>query len=601
MALTVEEIHAQLGQALSDDAAWRKAAEADLAMYRGEQWNKDALAKLEAQKRPALVINKLKPRADMLTNTQIANRLAIRYLPKAGGVESTAEILTTLAHDIDDNSLARHVEEQMVADGNIVGRGWGMLQLDFTDDMLGTIVWRHCDSLSIIPDPTFTEPDLSDCEFVFRREYLSRGAMEEIYGRIGKEVSGVYEDPNTTHIGAGLYTKADLMKRYNKFEILEYWYRDYVKRWFFINRATGEMREEPDEEAAQQLVRKARALGLRQFFHAVRKAPRIKLVTTCGDAVLTKGNSPFGGNIYPAVPYFASWGGNVHQGIVRAGRDVQRELNKRRSELLALTNTAANAIWLILKGMVERASLEEQASQPAGIVEVGHEGTGLPLDAMIRRLDPAAPSPQAIAMAQMTEQDLKDVTGMDADILGLAGQKVSGRAINLRLQQQNKALGQYASNFKLTRELKGKLILAAIQHHYTFEKTFRILGRDKESFEEITINEMVRDPRFPGVTRILNDVTVGKYDVVVAEEPDSPTQRIADLATIIESLRDLSKFAAFPPILKAVLKYLPVAHKDELVQAFDESFQMMSQQAATRGGGTSRGGPATIPGTAPPT
>jgi len=599
MALTAEEIRARLGEALSDDATWRKEAEADLAMYRGEQWDKNALARLAEQKRPALVINKLKPRADMLTNIQIANRLAIRYLPKAGGVESTAQILTTLLHDIDDNSLARHVEAQMVTDGNIVGRGWGMLQLDFADDMLGTIVWRHCDPLSIIPDPTFTEPDLSDCEFVFRREYLSRGRMEETFGRVGKEVSGFYEDPNRTHIGAGLYTKADLMKRYNKFEILEYWYRDYAKRWFFINRATGEMREQPDEKAAGQLVRKARLLGLRQFFCAARKTARIKLVTTCGGAVLTKGKAPLSEKIYPTVPYFASWGGNVHQGIVRAGRDVQREINKRRSELLALTNTAANAVWLMLKGAVDRASLEAEASQPAGIVEVGQEGAGLPLDAMIRRLDPAAPSPQAIAMAQMTEQDLKDVTGMDADILGLAGSTISGKAISLRLQQQTKALGQYANNFRLTRELKGRLILEAIQRHYTFEKTFRILGRDKESFEEITINEMVQDPRFPGVARILNDVTVGKYDVVVAEEADSPTQRIADLATIIESLRDLSKFAAFPPVLRAVMKMMPIAHKDEIMQAFDESFQMMSQGTATRGGGASRGGPAAIPGTTP--
>jgi hypothetical protein len=96
---------------------------------------------------------------------------------------------------------------------------------------------------------------------------------------------------------------------------------------------------------------------------------------------------------------------------------------------------------------------------------------------------------------------------------------ISGKALNG--QQQQIDLSNYHFYDNLTRSIKhtGKIILDLIPKIYDAERVMRIIGDDGQP-DMVTINQ--RD----AVGSILNDVTVGEYDIVMDTGPGYQSKRI---------------------------------------------------------------------------
>ena len=95
------------------------------AFYRGDQWDENDLARLEAEGRPALTINTVLPTINTVLGEQSTRRADVQFKPRRGGDTEVAHTLTKLYMQIADNNKLDWVEQQVFSDGLILdGRGY---------------------------------------------------------------------------------------------------------------------------------------------------------------------------------------------------------------------------------------------------------------------------------------------------------------------------------------------------------------------------------------------------------------------------------------------------------------------------------------------
>ena len=130
---------------------------------------------------------------------------------------------------------------------------------------------------------------------------------------------------------------------------------------------------------------------------------------------------------------------------------------------------------------------------------------------------------------QGMNQDLQAVVGI-FDPSQLPTGMMTGKAMQGQQAQVDMTNFHYYDN--LTRSIRhtGRIILDLIPKIYDRERVMRIIGDDGKP-ELVTINQRSQDEQ--GVTKVLNDVTVGEYDVVMDTGPgyNSKRQEAADTMT----------------------------------------------------------------------
>jgi len=572
MALEPKDAIQKTRDALADDSETRKHMEQDFQYYRGEQWPAGDLAKLEEQGRPHLVINKCKPACDLVVNAQSANWYDWHVFPKETGDEDGATLINYLMHHVTHNQDAQRHGLHAFADGVKCGRGFMMLGVDYEDDAQGEITLKRVPPMTIVFDPTSIESDFDDCEFLSRLSYLPIGKIKSTWGpEKAKEVYAKYPSPGDTYIDDDVHLNLRAIRQWNKYQILEHWYKDYQERWYVVNPA-GEMYEQRDKRAAEAQMRAlyyAAPELARRFFVWRKVNPRMKVMVLCNQVELDHGYSPVTDKRYPAVGFFPSMDRAEDAGLIRCVKDLQRELNKRRTELLHIVTTTSHSGWWMKRASLsaeQKRRLETHGAMPGIVLEYERE--------IPTRIEPPALPADYVAATQLAVDDIRELL-VTAETLGIAGpQETSGKAIALRQRQAQIRLGHFSSGWRDTHTQLGRLLIDAIQHLYTAEKTIRVVGTDGQVQGKITVNRWD-----PVARQVLNNVTLGKYDVVVGEQPSSPVQSMANILMISEVLRETAQ--APPELQMALIEMWPLPEKQKLRGFLQQAMQL---RATSEGG-----------------
>jgi hypothetical protein len=233
------------------------------------------------------------------------------------------------------------------------------------------------------------------------------------------------------------------------------------------------------------------------------------------------------GKFIPIVPVFGQQlvvdSKRTKYGLVRPAKDAQRMYNYWRTALTESVALAPKAKWLLAEGQDEGHENEwAQANVKATPVlrykQKDIEGQPAPVP---QRLQPEPPPAGVIAASETINSDLQTVVGIyDPNMFAQGNQ--SGKAIRGQQMQIDLTNFHYFDN--LTRSLKhtGRIILDLIPKIYDKERVMRIIGYDNTP-EMVTINQRVVDEM--GAEKVLNDVTVGEYDVYMDTGPGYQSKR----------------------------------------------------------------------------
>jgi len=607
---TAKKIRATLKRSRLFTAKWERAAKDDLRFALGDQWTKAERDFLDKQLRPALTFNIIQPLIFLASGYQRQSRASIKAFPIGGEDQLKSDIATLLLKKTQVKSNIGNKLSQTFENGIITGKGFIEPVLDYTNNLVNPdLKLKNSNAFKVYVDPDSVEYDLSDAGYIIKEADLTRDRLCELFPDKRKLIqnievttdnqpSTVAEDgdlgiPKGNEDDESTYGPVKEMEdepededEEEAFEpetlnYIEYWYKKYVPQYlaadplrevaeFFHNRQEAEACLAQAKMKMPVVTDKQNGLPLAEKAKVIERfVPEIWVTFVIEDKVIKDIISPFypQWKQYPIFPFFAHYTEIAKsalqdeelafQGIVRNLKDPQKEKNKRRSQALHLLNTSANGGWLAEEGsFVSEAEVKKLGSSP-GILLKYKKGAPKP-----EKIYPTPVSQGHILLENEAAQDIKLISGINADMLAMDDKTISGKAIALRQQQGVIILKRLFDNFSWTQEIVGRFILSQLGTIYSTETAARTLGEDFIMKNNVT----------PEVLEsVLKETEEGEFDIEIGEGQDSPTERYA----IFMQLSELAgQGMAIPPNILLEYADIPDSSKREIIA--------MQQQAAAQ-------------------
>ena len=510
-----------------NDSNNRVEAMEDLKFAGGDQWPVEIQNSRLLESRPYLTINKIDAYCRQIANSQRQQRPRI----KCHGVntQSDAKIADLIT------GICRHVEEQSDADSAYdnafdfaVRMGWGFWRVttDYVrpDSFDQEIYIKRIENpFMVYFDPNSNEPDGSDAEKCLITEVVSKEAFRKMYP--DAETDAGFTPRGTGDSQSEWITKEDI-------RIAEYFYTEY-KHTKLVLLSDGTTVYE-DEMPSQDMML---AAGIYEVSRRITVKKQIKWVKLTGMQILEKRD--WAGKYIPVVPVYGQQlvvdSKKKKFGLTRMAKDPQRMYNFWSTALTESVALAPKAKWLLAEGQDEGHEDEWTQANIKSMPVLRYKQTdseGRPAG-VPTRLQPEPPPTGITTALQGLNADLMAVVGIyDPSMLPQGNQ--SGKAIQGQQMQTDMTNFHYYDN--LTRSIKqtGRIILDLIPSVYDKERCLRIIGDDGKG-EMVNINQPSVDDM--GVETLLNDVTVGEYDVVMETGPGFNSKRQEAVESMIQMLQ----------------------------------------------------------------
>jgi len=537
----------------------------------GRQFEEEDRQYLLSQGRPAFEINLIKPKIEAAVGYQIANRMDISFRPKRGAAsEEMAKTLSKLAMHIAGLNQYHWQETAVFSDGLIQQRGYFEVYLSYDDTLLGEVCIRSLDPLDVIPDPDAKSYDPDDWADVIITKWLTLNEIEALYGKAARdkveaEGSEANYDDDSERIYQSRFGDSNTAGQDAG--------GDSIGRVLVIDRQRWEMAQcqcliSPTGDirlAEDMLAERLETLRGMGYILQKRRMKRIRWQISTAHSVLYDQLSPFAH--FTVVPFFPYFRRGQTRGMVDNAAGLQSIINKAYNQYLHVLNTTPNSGWIVEENSLANMREEDLA------IEGGN--TGL---LMVTRKD--APPPQKIApnpvpqgidrVMESTIALMHQVTGINEALLGQSAGENSGIAIQSRQHAAQQQLAVPLDNLARTRHLVAKRILDLIQSFYDDQRIERI-DEEAENGARQTTDLRLNWP--DEVSGVLNDVTLGEYDICITETPQQVTFENSQFMQMIELLE---KGAPIP--WKHVIAVSNLAKKTEIVEDLEAAEQAQQPQ-----------------------
>jgi len=535
-------------RAFTAHAKWAGPAKQCVDFFEGRQWTAAQIAELAKQGRPALKFNKIAPIVRLVVGYQRNNKIDLKALPDIDSDEAnlTAEAITRIFKDIAQGSAMQDQDGEVFLDGLLTGRGVYDGRLCFEENDLGTMKVRADDPFFTYFDPDAIEYDtrkhgfqiesrwgcIDEIEtlwgkhvaemitpFTLGQTPLGPIALEQINGEIVPIRSFGQKEDAYEHF-EDFYTRmgdfSDPLRR--SIRILDFQHKVKRNKSIFVDLETGDFVPVPDNWGRMEIEKTIAYAASRNNPIALdrRVLTSVQWTTIIGDMIVHNKPSPY--NQFTKIGYFPYFRRGYAAGMVEDMIDPMSEVNKRRSSLIDMVMRSANPGWMYHEKTftnAERLKLKSRGAAPGAHVVWNSDVPAHKPE----RLQPGAYPVGIERLLEHAENDLQEISGINAASLGQMDQVQSGRALEARQRQAVISVQMYMDNFNRTKRIQGQQMLDIVQNHYTEQRQFRILGEDGK-FVSFVANQDVTQPG-TSVRKRLLDITLGKYTISINEVPFS--------------------------------------------------------------------------------
>lgn len=481
----------------------------------GQQWPAEIQNSRQLESRPCLTINKVEAFCKQVTNQQRQQRPRIK-------VHAVNDIADVKIADI-IAGICRHIEVNSNADtaydtafDSTVHIGWGYWRIvtDYTKpDSFDQDIYIHSidNPFSVYFDPNSVLPDGSDAEECLITDLIPRKAFKRQYPN-AEDGSGF------TQTGLGDNT-ADWITP-EDVRVAEYFYveRKTATLCLLSDKSKAWKDDLPNENVLAQ--KGLEIVSERESYKQVVKWCKLTMMEVLEER-------EWAGRWIPVVPVYGDVvvidGKRQKYGLVKHAKDPQVLYNFQRTAEIESIGMAPKAKWLMAAGQDEGFEQEWLRANVSALPILHYNKRDINSEecAAPERLQPEPPPTGLMESALTASQDLTSVLGIVDPAMRISG-NVSGKALNSEKQQSDNSNFHYYDN--LTRSIchTGKIILDLIPKIYDSERVIRIIGEDGRPSMENVNQPNPDDP----MGKLLNDVTVGEYDVVMDTGPGYNSKRI---------------------------------------------------------------------------
>ncbi|CAB5212794.1 Phage P22-like portal protein [uncultured Caudovirales phage] len=498
---------------LVNDADSTNRAEAlqDIKFAAGDQWPVEIQNSRNVEARPCLTINKIDAYVRQVTNQQRMQRPRIKVHPVNNLADyKIAQVIEGMTRHIEVNSNADTAYD--TAFDYAVRMGWGYWRINtryVSEDSFDQEIYIDTidNPFTVYFDPNSILPDGSDAERCLITTVLDKKVFKEYYP--GADDGANFTQRSTGDDTASWITKEDIR----------------VAEYFWIERERAKLYLLSDGSRhfadSAQFFERVEAAGLTVVDERESFRKAVKWCKMTALEVLEE--KTWAGKYIPVVPCYGAQvivdDKRKKYGLVRFAKDPQRMYNFWRTSMTESVALAPKAKWLLAEGQDEGhenewALANIKSSPVLRYKQKDIEGVPAPVPT---RLQPEPPPAGIMEAAGAISADLQMVLGI-LDPNQLPSGNISGKA--LAGQQNQVDLSNFHFYDNMTRSIRhtGKILLDLIPHIYDTERVMRIIGSDGQP-DMTTINQKNE------VGEVLNDVTVGEYDVVMDTGPGFQTKR----------------------------------------------------------------------------
>lgn len=365
-------------------------------------------------------------------------------------------------------------------DGGLTA-GLNLLQIymDFREDPLnGKICTSRIPFNAFLMDPYWTQHDLSDCDWIWTRKYLTRPQLLSLYPDLRNVLPQTKQGPATKDGKFPFLPQSWYQYQYDLYSYDEYWKRDYKKVRKVLDRTTGEVVDWKGTREQFQM--------LKQF------NPNVELITAMKPTIMYyvvvngrkvyEEQSPYGIDKYSFVPFLCYHFPEVqnyawrYQGIIRNVRDSQIELNRRRNRMLDILDSQVQSGLMLKEDALTNP--EDAFMQGPGKILFFKNSANLQTDQV--QIQPTTWNQGMFEMAQLFDQDIMSIAGATDELFGEStnGKDMSGFLSQLRMGAGLVSMQGIFDTLNESQKLVGDVMLDMIQANFTPALVQDIIGKE---------------------------------------------------------------------------------------------------------------------------
>lgn len=489
--------------------------------FRGEQWDPLDKAKLDAVRRPAMTINKILSTVSNVLGEQIANRSEISFRPRSGAPAETAEALSKVFKQISDNNKLDWLRSDMFSSGIITSRGFLDARIDYNDSMQGEVKIIKLNPKNVIIDPDADDYDPDTWADVLTTKWVTADDVAVLYSEedaeylrsrdqsffpYGYDSIQAFRDrfgDRFNPMYSGGHDETNVMRN---LRLIERQYRVLDRQKHFVSR-DGDTRQIPEHFDRNKIALFVDQFGFQVITKLVR---RIRWTVICDSVVLFDEWSPY--KHFTVVPYFPYFAEGHTMGLVENLLDPQEVLNKVTSQELHVINTTANSGYKVKAGALANMTIEEleqKGAQTGLVIEVNGDP-----DKDVQKIQPNQVPTGLDRASYKAEEHIKTISGVSDSMQGFDREDVAAKAIQTKRQAGSTNLIKPLDSLIRSDHILARNVLALVQDFYTEERLFTITKNSMTGeTEDVAVNQVTPEGR------IINDLTVGEYDVVISSVP----------------------------------------------------------------------------------
>jgi hypothetical protein len=515
------------------DTMNRQEALEDLKFGGGDQWPVELQNSRNLESRPVITVNKVDNYCRQVSNQQRQQRPRIKvHATNTHEDMVDAQTIQGIIRHIEVNSNADHAYDN--AFEYAVRMGWGYMRVrtDYiSEDSFDQEIYIDAvdNPFTVYFDPNSVLPDGSDADRCLITTMMRKDEFRKLYPD-AQDGGTSFTQRGTGDSQSEWITKEDI-------RLAEYYYTVKEKaKLYLLSDGTATFADDKD------FFTRLAAYGIEVVDTRESYKKTIKYCKLTAVEVLEERD--WAGKYIPIVPVYGRHiviGDKRKKfGMIRYAKDPQRMYNFWQTSITEGVALAPKAKWLLAEGQDEGHENDWANANIKSFPLLRYKQTdidGRPAPVPVR-LQPEPPQAGIMAAAAGVNDDIKSIMGI-FDPAQLGQGNISGKAINGQQQQVDLTNFDYYDN--LTRSIAhiGKICLDLIPKIYDTERVMRIIGDDGKP-ELLTINQ--RD----SVGRVLNDISVGQYDVVMETGPGYNSKRqeaVDNMLPLLSAAPDLMKVA----------------------------------------------------------
>jgi hypothetical protein len=417
---------------------------------------------------------------NMVTGYERQHRKQFSYVPCEGADPETTDQYTKLISHVANAGNIHEQKSKAKELAAISGMVLAQPYLDFrgNDHAQGEMKLKIWEYNSFLVDPYFRNPDMSDAQFVWCQEYISKQEAEERFPDKMNQVVPMAGTPQ--RYGSFYFLPENYNMARNDLLVLSYvWYKWKTKKKRLYSRSRQQFFDIAKDAYTQQII-----AAIPDLEEVNVEIPSWKVAVVLNDQLMFQGENPLGFTECPFIPYFWNYDPHINyydlrvRSLIRPMRAPQFLFNYKVIQNNDIASATINAGWKRKVGAVANEDNLKKAGQGWDvIINEGYEMTD------VEKIIPSAVPESDLALAQQMADLIFKTSGIDLENWsGQQDKQISSLTAMIKQAANLMVFQKYFDQWDFSDKLLGDRLLKISLNNWNAEKVRLYVGEEPSPF-----------------------------------------------------------------------------------------------------------------------